>query len=245
MRKTIGLAVNLALLGLSLATYAQNKEDKDEIRSDSYRIQGSGNVITKDVAVQPFDQLQASGVFSVVLSQGAKEAVKIKADDNLQQLFEVKNEGSKLIVSMKKDTHFDSKEKMTVYVTFKNLKSIDLKMVGNVTSEGNLSFSNLSLDNSSVGSVDLALNADKLDIKNKSVGSLKLKGKADNAVIKSNSVGSIKAAELVVQTMDIDNDGVGSAEVNAAKELKVKESFLGKVRNAGSATAKRINKVVI
>ena len=237
MRKTIALACNLVLLGLSLATFAQDKEET--------RIQGSGNVITKDVAVQPFDQLQASGVFSVVLTQGAKEAVKIRAEDNLQQLFEVKNEGSKLIVSMKKDSHFNSKEKMTVYITFKNLKSMDLKMVGNVSSEGNLSFSNLSLDNSSVGSVDLALNADKLDIRNKSVGSLKLKGKADNAVIKSNSVGSIRASEFVVQTMDIDNDGVGSAEVNAAKELKVKESFLGKVRNAGSATAKRINKVVI
>jgi len=146
---------------------------------------------------------------------------------------------------MKKDSHFNSKEKMTVYITFKNLKTMELKMVGNVSSEGNLSFSNLSLDNSSVGSVDLALNASKLDIKNKSVGSLKLKGKADNAVIKSNSVGSIRASEFVVQTMDIDNDGVGSAEVNAAKELKVQESFLGKVRNAGSATAKRINKVVI
>jgi putative autotransporter adhesin-like protein len=240
MRKTIALVAGILLLGLSIKTFAQHKDDKDEPR-----IKGSGNVITKDVAVQPFDQLQASGVFSVVLTQGSKEAVKIKADDNLQQLFEVKNEGSKLIVSMKKDSHFSSDEKMTVYITFKNLKSMELKMVGNVSSEGSLSFSNLSLDNSSVGSVDLALNASKLDIKNKSVGSLKLKGKADNAVIKSNSVGSIRASEFVVQTMDIDNDGVGSAEVNAAKELKVKESFLGKVRNAGSATAKRINKVVI
>jgi hypothetical protein len=245
MRKTIALAAGILLLGLSLNTFAQDKEDKDDARSDSHRIQGSGNVITKDVTVQPFDQLQASGVFSLVLTQGAKESLKIKADDNLQQLFEVKNEGSKLIVSMKKDSHFSSEGKMTVYITFKNLKSMELKMVGNVSSDGNLSFSNLSLDNSSVGSVDLALNASKLDIKNKSVGSLKLKGKADNAVIKSNSVGSIRASEFVVQTMDIDNDGVGSAEVNAAKELKVKESFLGKVRNAGSATAKRINKVVI
>lgn len=240
MRKTIALAAGILLLGLSLNTFAQDKEDKDEPR-----IQGSGHVITKDIAVQPFDQLQASGIFNVVLTQGTKEALKIKAEDNLQQLFEVKNEGSKLIVSMKKDSHFKTEEKMTVYVTFKNLKSMELKMVGNVSSEGNLSFNNLSLDNSSVGSVDLALNASKLDIKNKSVGSLKLKGKADNAVIKSNSVGSIRASELMVQTMDIDNDGVGSAEVNAAKELKVKESFLGKVRNAGSATAKRINKVVI
>jgi len=118
-------------------------------------------------------------------------------------------------------------------------------MVGNVSSEGNLNFGDLSLANKSVGSVDLALNAQRLDIKNKSVGNLKLSGKANNAVIRSNSVGAIKASDLLVQTMDIDNDGVGSAEVNAVKELKVKDSFLGKVKNAGSATAKRINKVVI
>jgi Putative auto-transporter adhesin, head GIN domain len=134
---------------------------------------------------------------------------------------------------------------MTVYIMFKNLKSMDLKMVGNVNSEGSLSFTDLSLDNKSVGNVDLTLNAQKLNIENKSVGNLKLSGKAESAVIKSNSVGSVKAADLLVQTMDIDNDGVGSAEVNAAKELKVKDSFLGKVRNTGSATAKRTNKVVI
>ena len=202
-------------------------------------------MVTKDVAIQPFDQLEASGVFNVVLTQGNKESLKIEAEDNLQPLFEIKNEGSKLMVDMKKDSHFNSKKKMTVYITFKNLKSMDLKMVGNVSSEGNLNFGDLSLANKSVGSVDLALNAQKLDINNKSVGNLRLSGKAENAIIRSNSVGAIKASDLLVQTMDIDNDGVGSAEVNAVKELKVKDSFLGKVKNAGSATAKRINKVVI
>jgi len=247
MRKTIALAAAISLLALTSApAFAQEKQkEKNERKSDADRIEGSGNVITRDVTVQSFDQLQVSGVFSVVLTQGGKEAVKIEAEDNLQQLFEVKNEGGKLIVDMKKDSHFNSKKKMTVYITFKNLKSMDLKMVGNLSSEGNLNFGDLALDNKSVGSIDLALSAQKLDIKNKSVGNLKLRGKADNAIIKSSSVGSIKAADLVVQTMDIDNDGVGSAEVNAAKELKVKESFLGKVKNAGSATAKRINKVVI
>lgn len=241
MRKTIALAINIFLVSLAVTCFAQDKEkDKKETR-----IEGSGNVVTRDVAVQSFDELRASGVFNVVLTQGNKEAVKIEAEDNLQQLFEVRNEGSKLVVGMKKDSHFSNKKKMTVYVTFKNLKGMDLKMVGNVSSDGNLSFGDLALDNKSVGSVNLALNAKKLDIKNKSVGNLKLAGKADNAVIKSNGVGSIKASELVVQTMDIDNDGVGSAEVNAAKELKVRESFLGRVKNAGSATARRTNKVVI
>ena len=237
MRKVIAIICSMFLL----ATTVFSQKDKDK----EIKIEGSGNVVTKDVPVQPFDQLEASGIFNVVLTQGNKESLKIEAEDNLQPLFEVKNEGGKLMVDMKKDSHFNSKKKMTVYITFKNLKSMDLKMVGNVTSTGNLNFGDLSLANKSVGSVDLALNAQKLDINNKSVGNLKLSGKAENAVIRSNSVGAIKASDLLVQTMDIDNDGVGSAEVNAVKELKVKDSFLGKVKNTGSATAKRINKVVI
>ncbi len=237
MRKVIAIACSIFLLVTTV--FSQKDKDKET------KIEGSGNVVTKDVAIQPFDQLEASGVFNVVLTQGNKESLKIEAEDNLQALFEIKNEGNKLMVDMKKDSHFNSKKKMTVYITFKNLKSMDLKMVGNVSSEGNLNFSDLSLANKSVGSVDLALNAQKLDINNKSVGNLRLSGKAENAIIRSNSVGAIKASDLLVQTMDIDNDGVGSAEVNAVKELKVKDSFLGKVKNAGSATAKRINKVVI
>jgi hypothetical protein len=238
MRKVIAIACSIFLMTLS-ATPVLSQKDK------APKIEGSGNVITKDVAIQPFDQLEASGVFNVVLTQGSKESLKIEAEDNLQPLFEVKNEGSKLMVDMKKDSHFNSKKKMTVYITFKTLKSMDLKMVGNVSSQGNLNFGNLSLANKSVGSVDLALNAQKLDISNKSVGNLRLSGKAENAIIRSNSVGAIKASDLLVQTMDIDNDGVGGAEVNAVKELKVRDSFLGKVKNSGSATAKRINKVVI
>jgi len=237
MRKVIAIICSMFLF----ATTGFSQRDKDK----EIKIEGSGNVVTKDVPVQPFDQLEASGIFNVVLTQGNKESLKIEAEDNLQPLFEVKNEGGKLMVDMKKDSHFNSKKKMTVYITFKNLKSMDLKMVGNVTSTGNLNFGDLSLANKSVGSVDLALSAQKLDINNKSVGNLKLSGKAENAVIRSNSVGAIKASDLLVQTMDIDNDGVGSAEVNAVKELKVKDSFLGKVKNTGSATAKRINKVVI
>ena len=235
MRKVIAIACSMFLL----ATTVFSQKEKET------KIEGSGNVVTKDVAIQPFDQLEASGVFNVVLTQGSKESLKIEAEDNLQSLFEVKNEGGKLMVDMKKDSHFNSKKKMTVYITFKNLKSMDLKMVGNVSSTGNLNFGDLSLANKSVGSVDLAINAQKLDINNKSVGNLRLSGKAENAIIRSNSVGAIKASDLLVQTMDIDNDGVGSAEVNAVKELKVKDSFLGKVKNTGSATAKRINKVVI
>lgn len=213
--------------------------------SDKPKIEGSGHVITKEPIVQSFNELSVSGVFSVMLTQGDKEQVKIEAEDNLQDLFILRNEGSKLIIEMKKDVNFNSKEKMKVYITFKKLKSMDLKTIGSVSSEQNLSFDDLKLGNKSVGSVDLKLTAQSVDIENKSVGNVKLNGKADVVTIKNSGVGSIQASDFVVQKMDIDNSGVGSAEVNAEKELKVKDSFLGKVRNKGAAPTKRANKVVI
>ncbi len=208
-------------------------------------IEGSGNVVTKDIPVKSFDALSAGGVFNLVLQQGTTEQVKIEAEDNLQPLFEVTNEGSTLQIKMKKDVNLKHAKKMNVYVTFKNLKSLNISSVGNVTAKGALSFNNLSLENSSVGNVDLDLSTQKINVKNSSVGSLKLRGKAENAVIKSNSVGSIDASDFVVQVMDIQNDGVGGAQVNAVKELKVRDSFLGKVRNTGSAQAKKVSKQVI
>lgn len=214
-------------------------------KDDRKKIEGSGNVVTKDVAVKSFDELSASGIYSLQLVQGSSESVKIEADDNLQELFEVKNEGSKLVIGMKKDVNIQTKGKLKVYVTFRKLKNMDLNMVGNVSSDKSLSFDDLKIHNNSVGSVDLQLTAGKLEIKNQSVGNVKLSGKADNAIVKNSGVGSLQAASLVVQTMDIDNSGVGSAEVNAEKELKVKDSFLGKVKNKGNAPVKKSGKTTI
>jgi putative autotransporter adhesin-like protein len=240
MKKIIALTAVASLLLFS--AFAQKNKNKEKHYEEN-EIKGSGNMVTRDVPVQSFTELEASGVYQLTLIQGAKEGVKIEADDNLQDLFEVKNEGSKLIVSMKKDSNYNSKNKLKVSISFKQLSNLQLRIVGNVTSQGSLSFGNLEWDNKSVGSVNLAFNAKKLDLNNKSVGDMNLSGKADEAVIKHKGIGSLDAAKFVVENMDINNDGMGSVEVNATKQLKVKDSFMGKVKNVGTATPKK--KVVI
>jgi hypothetical protein len=235
------IAITAAIL-FGTAARSQDHEDHDK---DKPRIEGSGNMITKEVNVSSFNELDVQGVFSVLLIQGNKEEVKIEADDNLQPLFDVKNVGSKLVISMKKDVNFNSKRGLKVYVTFRKLKTMELKTVGNISSDNNLNFDDLKISNKSVGSIDLKMTAQNLDVDNKSVGSVKLNGKAENAIIKNKGVGSVHAASFIVQKMDIDNSGIGSAEVNAAKELVVKDSFLGKVTNKGAAPVKKLKKASI
>jgi hypothetical protein len=239
MRKNLFLMLAISAMGFS--TMAQRNDKYD----DKDRIEGSGNVITKDINVKPFDELNASGVFNLQLSQGDKESLKIEADDNLMDLFIVENEGSTLKISMKKNSNFNSKKQLKVYVTFKTLKSMNLGMVGGTSSDEKLKFADLKLKNQSVGSVSLNMTLQTLNMENQSVGSVKLEGSAENAIVKNSSVGSINAGNFVVQKMEIDNTGVGSATVNAEKELKYSDSFLGKVSNRGNATVKKKNKVVI
>ena len=239
MRKNIFLM--LAITAFSFSLQAQKNDKYD----DKDKIEGSGNVITKEISVKSFDELNASGVFNLLLSQGDKESLKIEADDNLMDLFIIENEGSTLKIKMKKNSNFNSKKQLKVYVTFKTLKSMDLGMVGGTSSDEKLKFTDLKLKNQSVGSISLNMTLQTLNMENQSVGSVKLEGSAENAIVKNNSVGSINAGNFVVQKMDIENNGVGSATVNAEKELKYSDSFLGKVSNKGNATVKKKNKVVI
>lgn len=229
-------------LGLLAAAFLQPAQAQKQ-----ETIEGNGHLVTKDVSVQPFTVLDASGVYELKLTQGNTESVKIEADENLQELFTVHNDGNKLVIEMKslKNKNLHSKNKMRVYVTFKTLKALDLKTVGNISSSNDLSFDDVAITNRSVGNVDLDLKATRLNLENTSVGEVKLRGRAENAVMKNSGVGSLQAGNFVVQTLDIDNSGVGSAEVNATKGLKVKDSFLGKVKNRGAAPVRKMNKVVI
>jgi hypothetical protein len=232
----------LLLIGLAATTSIQNVQAQKQ-----ETLEGNGNRITRTVSVQPFTSLEASGVYELKLTQGNSEGVQIEADENLQDLFTVRNDGGKLVIEMKdmKNKNLRTQKGLRVYVQFKNLKSMDLRTVGNVSSTNNLAFDDLELTNGSVGNVDLDLTATKFELENSSVGNITLSGKAENAVMKNSGVGSLKAGDFVVQTLDIDNSGVGGAEVNAEKGLKVQDSFLGKVRNKGAASARKKNKVVI
>lgn len=220
------------------------------IAQNKKTIEPSGKIITKEISVQPFDAITAKGLYELIISQGTTESVKIEADDNLMDFFSVKNNGNKLEIDMPllKDKNIDFKDgtenkslKLKVYVTFKKIKSLDVAVIGNVRSETTLKTDAFRLDSKNIGNVVLKLTTDKLTVENKAVGNLTLSGTANNADVKNKGVGEFESGSLVVQTMNIDNTGVGNANVNVVKDLVIKETFLGKVNNKGAAKTHKMD----
>jgi DnaJ-class molecular chaperone len=84
-----------AVAGMLINASAQDKKNES--------IEGNGKIVTRDINVQSFDALKASGVYELKLTQGDKVSVKIEADENLQELFTVKNDGSQLNIEMEID----------------------------------------------------------------------------------------------------------------------------------------------
>lgn len=207
-------------------------------------IKPSGNIITRDVTINSFNSIHAEGLYELVLTQGDKESVKIEADDNLQNLFKVSNDGNTLVIDMpdlkNSDVNFndengDHKLNLKVYVTFKQLNAIDVGIIGSVRCTTPLKTDAFRIDSKNVGDIKLQLAAENLTINNKGVGNITLSGSANNAIITNAGVGNFDGENLIVQTMNIDNSGVGNADVHVEKDLKVKGSFLGKVKNNGNA----------
>lgn len=214
------------------------------LAQDRMIIEPSGNLITKVINVKSFNTIEASGLYELVLSEGQKEDVKIEADDNMQQMFSVSNNGDKLVIEMPelKNHDINSKGKnrrnllnWKVYVTYKNLKKLDVSLVGSVTSSTSLKSDAIEINSKAVGNITLQINTSKLNVTNKGVGNITLRGTATDAIVANAGVGKFDGEDLLVQTMDIDNSGVGGADVNVEKNLKIKQSFLGKVRNKGNA----------
>jgi hypothetical protein len=217
-------------------------------------VEPSGNIITRDVTISSFNSIKAEGLYELVLTQGDKESVKIEADDNLQDLFKVSNDGGTLVIDMPElknsninfnDENREHKLNLKVYVTFKQLSAIDVGIIGTVRCTTPLKADAFKIDSKNVGNIELKLTADKLIINNKGVGNITLTGSANDAVITNAGVGKFDGEDLIVQTMDIDNSGVGNADVHVEKDLKVKESFLGKVTNSGNAKEHKMDGVEI
>jgi hypothetical protein len=217
-------------------------------------IEPSGNIITRDVKINSFNSIKAEGLYELVLIQGDEESVKIEADDNLQDLFKVSNDGNTLVIDMPElknnninfnDEKRDHKLNLKVYITFKQLNALDVGIIGTVRCTAQLKLDAFKIESKNVGNIELKLTTDKLTINNKGVGNITLTGSANNAVITNAGVGKFDGEDFIVQTMDIDNSGVGNADVHVEKDLKIKESFLGKVTNSGNAKEHKMDGVEI
>jgi hypothetical protein len=205
------------------------------------RISGNGNVTTQERKVDPFNAIEASGTFNIILSQGETEALSVEADENLLPFIETRVEDQTLYIDVKKEVNIGHAKKKNIYVTLKNISQLKKSSVGNIETANTLKLQRLDLINSGVGDLNLDLECNNLDADIHSVGNSTLKGKAEYVHVKNSSVGNIDASSLKAGIMKINNSSVGNVEVYAEKEIYISSSGVGNLTFSGNAVVKEMS----
>jgi hypothetical protein len=193
---------------------------------------GSGNVIREERKVSSFNGIEVSGAFDIILIQGTSNSVIVEADDNLMNLIRTEVRGNILVIDNKKPiAHSKS---LKVYITFPDLKSIDVSGAVNLESQGKLTLSELAISGSGASDGKLDMDVQKLKIDCSGGSKLKLEGSAKDVDVDASGAVDLFAFDFPAENYKLDISGAGKAEINVSKELNVDISGAATVRYKGN-----------
>jgi hypothetical protein len=198
---------------------------------------GSGKLATEKRALSGFQAVHLKGSMKVLIRQSGKEAVELRADDNLLPLIEtavVMLDGvPTLEIGTKKGASYTTHSRMVVTVDLADLKALVISGSGDVVADG-VKTADLRLK--ITGSGDVRMN--QLDAGNTAVnlsgsGDVALAGKSGKLSISIAGSGDVVTRDLAADDVSVSIAGSGDAQVNARKTLTVSIAGNGDVDYTG------------
>lgn len=200
-------------------------------------VNGSGKIITKDIALEhTLTGVKTMSAIDVVFDPSMKDNIKLEGDDNILEYVQVRQNGNGVLeIDFKENTGIYTLKNVIVYVPYIDGGLIESSSVGNISLKGEaLTGDTFDLQVSSTGSINLAIEANKLTVNDSSTGTIKLTGSADTAEITLSSTGSFEGYEFKLNDAVVTVSSTGSAHVNVSGELNASASGPGDVVYAGN-----------
>lgn len=183
---------------------------------DTNMIEPSGNVVTMEYKLQPFEEVKmnCAGFVEIVQSETKDGVVELTAPENYIELYKFESDGKNLNISF-------SKNKI-------NLQTKDVKIRVYTTDL-------IKVQNSGVGSIEMdSLDTDHIEIMNSGVGSITINGVADDAVMTCSGVGGIYTGNLKAMNVKATVSGVGSIECYASDSIEGQVTGVGSLSFGGN-----------
>jgi hypothetical protein len=237
-----GAAAVLAAATLSPGQALANEAGSFWSFGSKSSITGSGNVVSQARNVGDFQAIAVQDSIELVVRPGAKTAVDVKADDNLQAVLETivqaGSNGPTLMIRFKRDVNVRTRTATVVTVDVTQLRAIAASGSGAVTVE-RITTPQLKLSLSGSGNARLTgLQTDDFSVSIAGSGDVRGDGKAAKLSLSIAGSGDIKLADMASDVVSVSIAGSGDAAVQAQKALSVSIAGSGDVTYRGDAQVK-------
>jgi Putative auto-transporter adhesin, head GIN domain len=241
-RRVAGASL-MALGAIAFTAPAHAEDGVIRIQFGNWKsITGSGKLGSETRAVSGFQAIALRGSMNVVLHQGTREGVELRADDNLLPLIEtqvVDRDGVRTLeIGTKKDARYSSRNPVIANVDLISLQALAVTGSGDVLGDA-LKTSSLKVAITGSGDVKLRqLAADEVSIKISGSGDIEFSGRTGKLGVSIAGSGDVNTRGLDADDVSVSVAGSGDANVAARKTLSVSIAGSGSVVYTGDAAVK-------
>lgn len=205
--------IGITILGLAVAilAHAQDKETRN---------------------LSSFDEVSVGQAITLIIEEGNEEKAIVEVDgvDLDDVITEVR--GSSLKIKMGQGNFRSSS--VTVYLTYKSLKEIEVNSAAKLESKSVLKGKELRIQVSSAGRAELEVDVDALDVDVNSAGKLELSGKCNFNNVDINSAAKLYAFDLQSKKVNADVNSAAKAEIFVSSELIAEANSGGSIYYKGN-----------
>ncbi|WP_347372747.1 head GIN domain-containing protein [Aequorivita sp. Q41] len=201
---------------------------------------GNGNVVTEERNVtEDFNTVRGSAGLDVYLTQGDENKIVVEADENLLPYIETNIEAGKLHITTSENIR-NSKSKK-VYVTYKELTTIEASSGADVTGNSVIKSELLSLKSSSGADLQVEIFAREVIAKCSSGADIEVSGKASLLNADASSGSEIDAEDLLVINCNAEASSGAEVTVNVKEKLESHVSSGGHINYYGNPISVNAN----
>ncbi|GAA4274218.1 head GIN domain-containing protein [Aquimarina gracilis] len=202
----------------------------------SKKINGNGNVVTKNRSTSDYDQVKVKGNLDVALVSGSEGKIVIEGESNLIEHIRTEVDGDVLKVYVEKEYYLKPSrgKKLLVTVPFEDLSKVTLAGSGDVYSKDVIKATNFKTGISGSGDVKLKVDAQNTEGYVTGSGDLVLSGSSGTFECKVTGSGDLSAYDLNAKDVTASVTGSGDIQVTANTSIKARITGSGDIEYKGN-----------
>ncbi|MFT6192488.1 MAG: hypothetical protein ACJA2L_000147 [Polaribacter sp.] len=201
---------------------------------NSKKIKGNGNIVTVKRTTSAYDGIGVSGSFDVILIKGKEGEITIEGEENIIPYIETEVKGNTLEVKYQKNINIRTTKRLVITITYKDIDKVSLGGSGNITNEGTINSSDLSISLGGSGNITLNVDAHEVSSKIGGSGNIELSGASNELKCALAGSGSIEAYKLSTSTLNANIAGSGSIKITVTNKIKAKVVGSGSIYYRGN-----------
>lgn len=195
-------------------------------------VSGNGKVREKELNVEDFDAIQASGMFEIHLKEGDSPSLRLVADENLHELIVAEVRGGTLEVHSREN--ISRAKELDLYITVPRLNGLDLSGAVSVQSEGFIPGDDLRIETSGAAEISLGVRVESVRMGLSGASEVNLSGTAERVSVSASGASEIHMYKLQARNVSLDLSGASEVRCYASETLDVDASGAADIRYRGN-----------